>query len=142
MPQLRSMMVESAPRCFIEFQIICRVEPIAQCSQRKALRGFVCEITTKGLHEVFQDSLARLLRSRVFGKGMCFGRLHGSIQRLRRIRNRYLLSPPNGDGSKTAPHYDKLSLESARRKAFFEWTPEHLEEIASNADALGLALWK
>jgi len=53
--------------------------------------------------------------------------------------DRYLLSPPNGDGSKTAPHYDKLSLESARRKAFFEWTPEHLEEIASNADALGLA---
>lgn len=53
--------------------------------------------------------------------------------------DRYLLSPPTSDGGKTAPHYDSSSLESARRRAFFEWLPEQIEEIASSTDALGLA---
>ena len=53
--------------------------------------------------------------------------------------DRYLLTPASIDGAKTAPHYDKLSLESARRKAFFEWTVNEIEEIASKPDALGLA---
>jgi serine/threonine protein kinase len=53
--------------------------------------------------------------------------------------DRYLLSAPSGDGTKTAPHYEKLSLESARRRAFFEWLPEQIEEVALKPDALGLA---
>jgi hypothetical protein len=53
--------------------------------------------------------------------------------------DRYLLSKPSPDAAKTAPHYDQLALESARRRAFFEWTEDHIEEIAGERDALGLA---
>jgi hypothetical protein len=38
-----------------------------------------------------------------------------------------------------APRYEQLSLQSARRRAFFEWTEEHIERIAGNSEALGLA---
>ena len=44
--------------------------------------------------------------------------------------DRYLLSKASLDSTKTAPHYDQLTLESARRRAFFEWTEEHIEQIA------------
>jgi len=53
--------------------------------------------------------------------------------------DRYLLSHPGIDRSHTAPHYSNLMLQSARRRAFFEWTPEHLEEVATDPDALDLA---
>src|ERR1700676_1362470 len=53
--------------------------------------------------------------------------------------DRYLLSMPSTDGIRTAPHYENLTLESARRRAFFEWTVLHIEEIAGERDALGLA---
>jgi hypothetical protein len=53
--------------------------------------------------------------------------------------DRYLLSKPSPDATKAAPHYDQLALESARRRAFFEWTEDHIEEIAGERDALGLA---
>jgi hypothetical protein len=53
--------------------------------------------------------------------------------------DRYLLSPPSTDSSKTAPHYERLSLDSARRRAFFEWSAEQIEELASRSDSLGLA---
>jgi len=53
--------------------------------------------------------------------------------------DRYLLARPIADSSRTAPHYPELTLGSARRRAFFEWLPEHIEEIAGDADALGLA---
>jgi hypothetical protein len=53
--------------------------------------------------------------------------------------DRYLLSAPSNDGTKTAPHYDHLKLDSARRRAFFEWTEAHIEEVAGERDALGLA---
>jgi hypothetical protein len=50
-----------------------------------------------------------------------------------------LLSKPSPDSTKTAPHYDHLTLESARRRAFFEWTEQHVEQIAGESDALDLA---
>jgi len=53
--------------------------------------------------------------------------------------DRYLLSSPSTDGSKPSPHDEKLSLESARRKAYFELPVVKIEEIASKSDALGLA---
>jgi hypothetical protein len=53
--------------------------------------------------------------------------------------DRYLLSQPSSDGAKTAPRYDRLTLESARRRAFFEWTEDQIEETAGEHDALGLA---
>ncbi|HKZ85882.1 MAG TPA: NERD domain-containing protein [Anaerolineae bacterium] len=53
--------------------------------------------------------------------------------------DRYLLSTPAADSAKTAPHYPQLTLESARRRAFFEWTPEDIEQVAGNRDALDLA---
>jgi len=53
--------------------------------------------------------------------------------------DRYLLSRPAVDGSRTAPHYESLALESARRRAFFEWTAEDLEQVAADPDALDLA---
>jgi serine/threonine protein kinase len=53
--------------------------------------------------------------------------------------DRYLLTKPSPDSSKTAPHYDHLTLESARRRAFFEWTEEHIVQIAGDRYALDLA---
>ena len=53
--------------------------------------------------------------------------------------DRYLLSPPAIDSSRTAPHYQGFSLESARRRAFFEWADEDLREVAGDVEALDLA---
>lgn len=53
--------------------------------------------------------------------------------------DRYLLSAPTGDATKTAPHYEKMSIEAARRRAFFEWLPEQIEEVALKREALALA---
>jgi hypothetical protein len=53
--------------------------------------------------------------------------------------DRYLLSQPSMESKKTAPHYERLSLESARRRAFFEWSSRQIEEVAILPDALGLA---
>ncbi|MGE3540247.1 MAG: NERD domain-containing protein [Candidatus Tectimicrobiota bacterium] len=53
--------------------------------------------------------------------------------------DRYLLSAPSTDSAKTAPHYPQLTLASARRRAFFEWTPEDIGQVAEDHDALELA---
>lgn len=53
--------------------------------------------------------------------------------------DRHLLSTPAADSVNTAPYYPKLTLESARRRAFFEWTSEDIEEIAGDSDVLDLA---
>jgi len=53
--------------------------------------------------------------------------------------DRYLLSRPFAESTKTAPHYERLSLESARRRAYFEWSDEHIEQIAGDPRALDLA---
>jgi len=53
--------------------------------------------------------------------------------------DRYLISQPSPDDRRTAPRYPHLSLASARRRAYFEWTEAHLEEIAWDQAALGLA---
>jgi serine/threonine protein kinase len=53
--------------------------------------------------------------------------------------DRYLLSTPVADSAKTTPHYPQLTLESARRRAFFEWTVLNIEQIAEVPDALDLA---
>jgi hypothetical protein len=50
-----------------------------------------------------------------------------------------LQSAPVADTAKNAPHYHRLTLESARRRAFFEWTPEDIEQVAGDRDALDLA---
>jgi hypothetical protein len=53
--------------------------------------------------------------------------------------DRYLLSPPAIDSTRNAPHYEGVSLESARRRAFFEWTCRDIQEIAGDSDAIDLA---
>jgi len=53
--------------------------------------------------------------------------------------DRYLLSIPAADSAKTAPHYPQLTLESARRRAFFDWTPAEIEQVAGDHEALDLA---
>jgi serine/threonine protein kinase len=53
--------------------------------------------------------------------------------------DRHLLRTPAADSAKTAPHYPQITLESARRRAFFEWTPEDIEQVAGDRDALDLA---
>jgi hypothetical protein len=53
--------------------------------------------------------------------------------------DRHLLCAPSPDSSKMAPHYDQLSRESARRRAYFEWTEEHIEQITGERHALDLA---
>ena len=53
--------------------------------------------------------------------------------------DRYLLSRPAIDSSRTAPHYEGLTLESARRRAYFEWADEDLKQVAGDTEALDLA---
>ena len=53
--------------------------------------------------------------------------------------DRHLLRAPSPDSSNTAPHYEQLSRESARRRAYFEWTEDHIEESAGESHALDLA---
>jgi len=53
--------------------------------------------------------------------------------------DRYLLSKPFAESTKTAPRYEQLSLESARRRAYFEWTEKHIEQIAGDPGVLDLA---
>jgi serine/threonine protein kinase len=53
--------------------------------------------------------------------------------------DRYLLSRPHADSAKTAPHYDHLTVESARRRAYFEWTEEHLIQVTGDPNGLDLA---
>jgi serine/threonine protein kinase len=53
--------------------------------------------------------------------------------------DRYLLSRPSPDSGKTAPHYPGLTLGSARRRAFFEWTEGHIDQVAGERQALRLA---
>ncbi len=53
--------------------------------------------------------------------------------------DRHLLRAPSPENAGAAPYYEGLSRESARRRAYFEWTEQHVEEIAGEDDALGLA---
>jgi hypothetical protein len=53
--------------------------------------------------------------------------------------DRYLLAEPIAESSKSAPRYFGLSLESARRRAFFEWAESDSEQVAGDPGALDLA---
>ena len=53
--------------------------------------------------------------------------------------DRHLLRTPSVDTSIGAPHYPRLTLEEARRRAYFEWTEDHLAALAADSHALGLA---
>ena len=53
--------------------------------------------------------------------------------------DRHLLRASSPDSSEIAPHYDTLSRDSARRRAYFEWTEEHIKQIAGETQALDLA---
>jgi hypothetical protein len=61
--------------------------------------------------------------------------------------DRYLLSRPAIDSSRTAPHFRERRadespaeyLRSARRWAYFEWTDEDLKQVAGDTEALELA---
>lgn len=53
--------------------------------------------------------------------------------------DRHLLCHPSSDGSSIAPHYEHLSRESARRRAYFEWTEKHIEKSTGETHTLGLA---
>lgn len=50
--------------------------------------------------------------------------------------DRFLLSHPVTDTSHTAPRYPGLPLESARRRAFFEWTEVDLKQVLRDTDGL------
>lgn len=53
--------------------------------------------------------------------------------------DRYLISEPVKDLSKTASQYPDLGLESARRRAFFEWTEDDAEQVTGVRNSLDLA---
>lgn len=53
--------------------------------------------------------------------------------------DRYLVSKPSTESAQTAPHYPDLPLESARRRAYFEWTEENLKQVAGDPAFLDLA---
>lgn len=56
--------------------------------------------------------------------------------------DRRLLSHPAFDEQQTAPRYPELSLASARRRAYFEWTEDHIEQVTGDQEALDLARGK
>ncbi len=53
--------------------------------------------------------------------------------------DRRLLRTPSVDTSGGAPHYPGLTLEEARRRAYFEWTADDIAALAADPYALGLA---
>jgi len=53
--------------------------------------------------------------------------------------DRHLLRTLSDDISRTVPQYPRLSLESARRRAYFEWSQDDISVLAEGPDALGLA---
>jgi len=58
------------------------------------------------------------------------------------ILDRYLITHIRETGEEIAPRYPELSLSSARRRAYFEWTPDQIEKIGKSEFALGLARGK
>lgn len=54
--------------------------------------------------------------------------------------DRHLLRTPSDDTSGSVPQYPRLTLESARRRAYFEWVENNIAALAADASqALGLA---
>lgn len=53
--------------------------------------------------------------------------------------DRYLVSHAEFGSEHDAPRYPDLKLKSARRRAYFEWTTEQIEDVGESRDALGLA---
>ncbi len=53
--------------------------------------------------------------------------------------DRYLGRPGSGAESHGARRFPEVTLETARRRAYFEWTEEDLASVAQNPEALGLA---
>jgi serine/threonine protein kinase len=53
--------------------------------------------------------------------------------------DRHLLTKPYSDSEKSARPYRQLSLESARRQAYLEWTEEQIQQIGGQPHALDLA---
>ncbi len=53
--------------------------------------------------------------------------------------DRHLLRTLSLNRGETTPRHQQRRLESARRRAFFEWTRETIEQVAGNANALDLA---
>jgi serine/threonine protein kinase len=53
--------------------------------------------------------------------------------------DRYLQKETSEDSNSAAPSYPDLTVGSARRRAFFEWTEEYLEQVAGDPYGLGLA---
>ena len=53
--------------------------------------------------------------------------------------DRHLTNTPSEYTEGTAPSYPKLNRESARRRAYFEWTKQQIEEIGGKIHALDLA---
>ena len=53
--------------------------------------------------------------------------------------DRQLLRAPSVDTNSGVPHYSGMKLESARRRAYFEWTEDEIAGLADNPHAFGLA---
>lgn len=53
--------------------------------------------------------------------------------------DRYLAGGQDTEYTDASPSYPELTVDSARRRAFFEWTEEDIERVADEPDALDLA---
>ena len=53
--------------------------------------------------------------------------------------DRHLLRAPSGSSGADAPRYPDMTLESARRRAYFEWTEEDVKALTQDPHALDLA---
>ena len=58
------------------------------------------------------------------------------------IVDRFLITHVRDTGEEIAPRYPELPLSSARRRAYFEWTPDQIYKIGKSEFALGLARGK
>ena len=53
--------------------------------------------------------------------------------------DRHLLRAPSGNSNDGAPHYPGMTLEAARRRAYFEWTEDDVKALTQDLRALDLA---
>jgi hypothetical protein len=81
------------------------------------------------------DALSPLRQGELLGELAC---LDPALEAHPRI-DRYLLSHSESDSELGPPRYPDLPLRSARRRAYFEWSAEQIEQVGHSRDALGLA---
>ena len=102
---------------------------------------FVKTTTVNRIFPRFPTGTVRFPRIRLDDKVKCCASWPASTQLSKpipRLTVTYLVSPCQ-TAPRRAPHYEHLCLESARCRAYFEWTEEDIVQVAGEPHALDLA---